>query len=64
MIQNKWTKSTQSGGQGDCVEVFDATTVIHVRDSKNPEGGILSFDRDAFVAFLNAVRDGRFDLAD
>ncbi|WP_416985531.1 DUF397 domain-containing protein [Streptomyces sp. T028] len=36
-----WFKSSYSSGpDGDsCVEVAVAPTTIHIRDSKNPEGG-------------------------
>ncbi|TGA86049.1 DUF397 domain-containing protein [Streptomyces sp. MZ04] len=34
-----WRKSSHSGGEGgSCVEVSPHPSVIHVRDSKNPDG--------------------------
>jgi hypothetical protein len=36
--------------------------VILVRDSKDPDGTILTFDRSAFANFLTGVRNGEFDL--
>ncbi|WP_436493255.1 DUF397 domain-containing protein [Actinokineospora sp. HUAS TT18] len=42
-MRAEWRKSTFSEPhQQDCVEVSYAT-VVRVRDSKNPEGGTLSF---------------------
>jgi hypothetical protein len=32
-----------------------------VRDSKDPEGAILTFGRDSFAAFIAAVANGDFD---
>ncbi|MER5968524.1 DUF397 domain-containing protein [Streptomyces sp. NPDC002055] len=47
-----WRKSSYSGGeQGQCVEVAEATSVIHVRDSKNPDGPWLTFAPAEFSAF-------------
>ncbi|CRK56131.1 hypothetical protein [Alloactinosynnema sp. L-07] len=41
-MRAQWRKSSFSGGgQASCVEVSFATTV-RVRDSKNPDGGLLS----------------------
>lgn len=57
----KWRKSKRSSS-GNCVEVQPRPQVILVRDSKNPDGAILAFDRAAFADFLTGVRDGEFDL--
>jgi hypothetical protein len=35
---------------------------VLVRDSKNREGGILTFDRAVFAAFIAGVVQGEFDL--
>jgi Domain of unknown function (DUF397) len=49
----QWRKSSYSGDQGgNCIEIAEATT-IHIRDSKNPAGPILTLDPAAFTAFLN-----------
>jgi hypothetical protein len=34
---------------------------IGVRDSKDPAGPVLAFDRDAWRAFLAGVHTGQFD---
>jgi len=43
-----WRKSTYSGGNGgECVEVAtNLPGMVAVRDSKNPDGPILTFTRD------------------
>lgn len=65
MISRTWTKSSRSGGAGECVEVRlsgEADEAIQVRDSKDPEGGFLEVSRGAFSAFVRDVKAGRFDL--
>lgn len=56
-----WVKSSRSGANGNCVEVAklpDGT--VAVRDSKNPDGGVLVFTRPEWDAFLGGVLDGDF----
>lgn len=49
----EWFKSSYSGTQGDnCVEVATANS-IHVRDSKQREGGQLVLSPTAWSAFIN-----------
>ncbi len=59
--ETHWRKSQRSGN-GECVEVwFDATGLVWVRDSKDPDGPRLSFDPRAWEGFLADVRVGSFD---
>ncbi|MBY8888833.1 DUF397 domain-containing protein [Streptomyces sp. PTM05] len=52
-----WFKSTHSGGEGgDCIEVAASPTVVHIRDSKDPSGGTLTVDHDAWAAFVTFAR--------
>lgn len=59
-----WTKSSFSGNNGSCVECTCDTTddTIAVRDSKDPDGGILEFSHGSWNNFLLAVKAGDFDL--
>jgi hypothetical protein len=51
-----WRKSSRSG-QTACVEIaIDAGTVL-MRDSKDPSGPILTFDRRTFQDFLTYVKE-------
>ncbi|MBV9446420.1 MAG: DUF397 domain-containing protein [Streptosporangiaceae bacterium] len=44
-----WRKSSYSSGGGNaCVEVAPASNSIAIRDSKDPDGGILVVDPGAF----------------
>ena len=57
----QWRKSSYSGGSnGDCVEVAPGfSSVVPVRDSKDPNGSALLFSPDAFGAFVRAVKSGQ-----
>ena len=51
-----WRKSSYSGsGGGNCVEVASAGAVL-IRDSKDPDGAVLAFGREAWEAFAAALR--------
>ena len=56
--ESAWVKSSYSGsGGGDCVEVAVAPERVHVRDSKDPSGPVLTVSPEAwtsFVAFASA----------
>lgn len=63
-----WRKSRRSGEGANCVEIavadaaqIDAERLFLVRDSKNPEGAILAFAPAEWNAFINDVKNGRFD---
>ncbi|MFD6420948.1 DUF397 domain-containing protein [Streptomyces sp. NPDC060198] len=47
-----WQKSSYSGEEGGaCVEVSAHPAAIHIRDSKNPEGPILTVATGTWSAF-------------
>lgn len=48
---------------GSCVEAHEHSGEIHVRDSKNPDAGFLTFTRAEWDAFIGGVRLGEFDFA-
>ena len=58
-----WHKSTRSGGNGgECVEVaVNLPDVVAVRDSKDRDGGTLTFTPGDWRDFVAGVRDGEFD---
>lgn len=58
----KWTKSSFSHMNGNCIEVAGLSKGrIRVRDSKNPHGFILGFSPAEWNAFVGGVRRGEFD---
>jgi len=57
------TASANAGGQ--CVEagtVGDGSGRVAVRHSKNPQGPMITFTREEWVAFLDGVRRDEFDF--
>ncbi|MFY1672783.1 DUF397 domain-containing protein [Plantactinospora sp. WMMB334] len=53
-----WRKSTRSNGSsGNCVEVADNLPGrVLVRDSKNRDGGMLTFGSQAWRGFVNLAK--------
>ncbi|MFE6691009.1 DUF397 domain-containing protein [Streptomyces sp. NPDC057743] len=61
-----WVKSSYSSGEpgSNCVEwsptSASVTGVVPVRDSKIPEGPVLSFPAASFSTFIAAVKNDAF----
>jgi hypothetical protein len=57
-LEWRWRKSSYSGNGGsNCVEVASSLPgVVAVRDSKNPDGPILTFSRDEWASFITRLR--------
>ncbi|MEU4496652.1 DUF397 domain-containing protein [Streptomyces sp. NPDC023998] len=48
-----WRKSSYSSDEGgDCVEIAAHPRAVHIRDSKNPTGPVLTVTPDAWAAFV------------
>ncbi|WP_018588533.1 DUF397 domain-containing protein [Salinispora arenicola] len=56
-----WRKSTRTQQSGQCVEVARVGEVIGLRDSKDPDGPVLTFTTGEFAAFLDGAAKGEFD---
>ena len=57
-----WRKSSSSGANGNCVEFAPfGEELVAVRNSRDPEGAVLFFDRDELGAFLTAAKAGELD---
>ena len=54
-----WHKSRRSSGNGACVEVAQLGRSLAVRDSKNPDGGVLLIEPRGWQAFLGTVKKER-----
>jgi hypothetical protein len=55
-----WQISSYSGDQGNCVETAELPDGgMAVRDTKNRDGGMLTFDRSAWSEFIDAIKEGR-----
>jgi hypothetical protein len=56
-----WVKSSFSGAD-NCVELaFVEPDTVLVRDSKDPDGGVLRFDGREWDAFLSGAKAGEFE---
>lgn len=54
-----WRKSSYSGAEGgDCVEVASCPGTVHVRDSKDEAGPIVSVAPDGWAAFVEFATRG------
>lgn len=57
MEELKWHKSTRSNGQGgDCVEVAERPGVVYVRDSKDQDGPVLTFEAADWRTFVESLK--------
>ncbi|WP_434588846.1 DUF397 domain-containing protein [Streptomyces sp. A5-4] len=60
----RWFKSSYSENGGQCVEWAPeraaATGEFMVRDSKDPEGPVLSFPADSFTGFIAGIKADEF----
>ncbi|QKW09351.1 DUF397 domain-containing protein [Streptomyces sp. NA04227] len=53
-VAHTWRKSSYSTDQGgNCLEVSPHPTAIHIRDSKNPSGPMLTVAPATWTAFLS-----------
>ncbi|GLY19954.1 hypothetical protein Kisp01_69680 [Kineosporia sp. NBRC 101677] len=57
----QWQKATKSGQNGDCVEARRQNGQIQIRDSKNPNGPILTFTQAEFAAWIEGAARGEFN---
>lgn len=56
-VELTWQKSSYSGsGGGNCIEVATAPGTVHVRDSKDQRGPVLSFSTEQWTAFIDFAR--------
>ncbi|MFD9740341.1 DUF397 domain-containing protein [Umezawaea sp. NPDC059074] len=56
MSEFVWRRSSYSGGGGnECVEIAFPPARVAVRDSKDPEGTVLTFPRAALDALLGSL---------
>nr|WP_240489802.1 DUF397 domain-containing protein [Actinomadura atramentaria] len=54
--------SSHSSGNGECVEVCDAPATVRVRDSKDPDGPIVTVSRATWSALHAQIQRGTLDL--
>ncbi|MFF4119497.1 DUF397 domain-containing protein [Streptomyces sp. NPDC001714] len=55
-VAHDWRKSSYSSSEGgNCVEVAAMSAKVHVRDSKTPDGPILTVSPSIWSEFLDRV---------
>jgi predicted secreted Zn-dependent protease len=55
-----WRKATRSGS-GNCVQVAVVEGLVLVRNSRNPDGELLTYTPGEWHAFLDGAKQGEFD---
>jgi hypothetical protein len=50
-----WRKSTQSNGEGQCVETASGAGTVAVRDTADRDGGTLTFSAAAWQRFTASL---------
>ena len=56
-----WIKSEKSANSGECVEMRRHDGAIQIRDSKDPQGAVLSFTHGELGAWINGAKNNEFD---
>jgi hypothetical protein len=62
MIGSQWSKSSYSSSNANCVEVRGQGERVGIRDSKNPDGPVLSFGTEEWDAFIEGIKNGELGL--
>nr|WP_030170102.1 DUF397 domain-containing protein [Spirillospora albida] len=60
-VAPRWRKSSASDVDGDCVEVAGDGRSVLVRDSRDPDGGLLALSSAQWRLMLGAIRNGDLD---
>ena len=60
-VQPQWRKAQSSIANGACVEAAPMNGMVAIRDSKNPQGPMLTYTAGEWRAFLDGAKKGEFD---
>jgi len=61
MSEIRWAKAARCPNNATCVEVGEHGGLVLIRDSKDPDGPVLTFDRDEWATFRAGMRGMDFD---
>ena len=62
-LNEQWQKATRSGDNGACVQARFVDGIVEVRNSNDPEAGLVRFTPREWATFIDAVdEDGEFRL--
>jgi len=56
-----WRKASFSHAANNCLELAPVDGMVAVRDSKDPDGPVLTYTKAELRAFLNGAKAGEFD---
>ena len=56
-----WRKARRSVADGACVELAPINGMVAMRDSKDPDGPVLTYTAAEWHAFLRGAKAGEFD---
>lgn len=60
--ERSWIKASRSSNSSNCVEMRrGAVDGVDVRDSKHPDGAVLTFSAAQFTAWLDGADRGEYD---
>ena len=60
-LSEAWSRASRCASSG-CVEARVIGDEVAVRNSKDPDGPTVSYDRQEWATFVAAVKAGEFDL--
>jgi hypothetical protein len=60
-VNTDWIKASASGQGGNCIEMRRQADRIEVRDSKEPQGPVLTFTPSEFSAWVDGAKKAEFD---
>ena len=62
-LSHNWaTSSYSTSNGGNCVQARDAGHAVQVRDSKNPDGLVLTFPSAQWASFITEIKNGQHEI--